>query len=58
MKHDANWKVLKEKEVKMAFNMGLQSAVFVLEEAEGLSPKGRKYLVDELKKNIEQSDGS
>ena len=57
MKHDTNWKVLKEKEAKMAFNMGLQSAVFVLEMTDGLSPEGRKYLIDELKKNIEQSEG-
>ena len=56
MQDDTNWKVLKEKEVNIAFNMGLQSAVFVLEEAEGLSPKGRKYLIDELKKNIAESD--
>ena len=56
MKHDTNWKVLKEKEVKMAFNMGLQSAVFVLEKAEGLSPEGRKSIIDELKKNIAESD--
>jgi len=40
----------------MAFNMGLQSAVFVLEKAERLSPEGRKCLIDELKKNIAESD--
>ena len=56
MQDDTNWKVLKEKEVDIAFNMGLQSAVFVLEAAERLSPEGRKYLIDELKKNIAESD--
>jgi hypothetical protein len=44
MKHDKSWKVLKEKEVKMAFNMGLQSAVYVLEKAEKLSPRGSDIL--------------
>jgi hypothetical protein len=56
MKHDTNWKVLKEKEVKMAFNMGLRSAVNVLEKAEKLSPRGLRYLTDELKKNIAESN--
>ena len=56
MKHDTNWKVLKEKEVKMAFNMGLRSGVYVLEKAEKLSPIGRRYLLESLKKNIEESD--
>ena len=56
MKHDAKWKVLKEKEVNIAFNMGLQSAVFVLEKAERLSLEGRKRLLKSLKKNIAESD--
>ena len=56
MKHYTNWKVLKEKEVKMAFNMGLQSAVYVLEKAEKLSPRGLRYLLESLKKNIAESD--
>jgi hypothetical protein len=58
MKHDTNWKVLKEKEVNISFNMGLEMAVFVLEMAEGLSSGGRKHLLDKLKKNIAESDGS
>jgi len=57
MEHDTNWTALKEKEINIAFNMGLQSAVFVLEMTEGISSEGRKYLIDELKKNIEQSEG-
>ena len=56
MKHDTNWKVLKEEEVNIAFNMGLQSAVYVLEKAERLSPRGRRYLLELLKKNIAESD--
>ena len=57
MKHDAKWKVLKEKEVNISYNMGLEMAVFVLEMAEGLSPEGRKCLLDKLKKNIAESEG-
>ena len=56
MKQDIKWKVLKEKEVNIAFNMGLESAVYVLEKAQGLSPRALRYLTDELKKNIAESD--
>ena len=56
MEHDIKWKVLKEKEINIAFNMGLESAVFVLEMTEGISSEGRKCLIDELKKNISQSE--
>ena len=41
-----------KEEAKMAFNMGLQTALYVLEKAEELSPEGRKYLIEELKKQI------
>ena len=58
MKYDTNWKVLKEKEVNIAFNMGLQFAVYVLEKAEGLSLRGLRYLTDDLKKNIAESDSN
>ena len=57
MQHDTNWNVLKEEEVTIAFNMGLEMALFVLEMAEDLSPEGRKHLIDELKKNIAESEG-
>ena len=56
MQHDKNWKILKEKEAKMAFNMGLQSAVYVLEKAENLAIMGLRYLLESLKKNIAESD--
>ena len=56
MKHDFNWEALKEKEVIISFNMGLEMAVFVLEMAEGLSSEGRKHLLDLLKKNIAENE--
>jgi len=56
MKHDLNWKALKEKEVTISYSMGLEMAVFVLEMAEGLSPEGRKHLLDLLKKNIAENE--
>ena len=56
MQDDTKWKVLKEKEINIAFNMGLESAVFVLEMTDGLSLEGRKHLIDELKKNIAESE--
>ena len=47
---------LTEREFNIAFNMGLEAAVFVLEKAENLSPEGRKSLLDALKKQIEASE--
>jgi hypothetical protein len=44
------------RETTMAFNMGLQTAIYVLEKAESLSAEGRRYLVEELKKQIENSE--
>jgi len=44
------------REFNIAFNMGLEAAVFVLEKAEELSPEGRRHLLDELKKQIEDSE--
>jgi hypothetical protein len=37
--------ILKEKEIAVAFNMGLQTAVYVLEKAEELSAEGRRFLI-------------
>jgi hypothetical protein len=45
-----------EKEAVLAFNMGLQTAIYVLEKAEELSLKGRRFLIEELKKQIERSN--
>ena len=45
-----------EKETNLAFNMGLQTAIYVLEKAEALSAEGRRYLIEELKKQIGNSE--
>ena len=37
--------ILAEEEATMAFNMGLETAVYVLERAEALSADGRKFLL-------------
>ena len=57
MYHEIIMQLLKERELNVAFNMGLQCAVFVLEQAERLSPEGRRHLLESLKKNIAQSEG-
>lgn len=46
-----------EREVTTAFNLGLRTAVYVLEKAEQLSTEGRRHLVESLKKQIAQSEG-
>ena len=48
--------LLTESEAAMAFNMGLKSAIYILESAENMSPEGRKYLIDELIKQIANSE--
>jgi len=48
--------LLSEREVAMAFNMGLKTAIYILEMAEDLSPEGRRYLVEELKKPVADSE--
>ena len=35
------------KETTMAFNMGLQTAIYVLEKAEELSEEGRRFLIED-----------
>ena len=40
------------KDLNRAFNMGLESAVFVLENAEGLTSKGIRDLTESLKKMV------
>ena len=37
-----------EKEAVLAFNMGLQTAIYLLEKAEELSAEGRRYLINPL----------
>jgi len=49
--------MLAEREGVMAFNMGLQTAIYVLEKAENLSLEGRRFLIEELRKQIARSNG-
>jgi hypothetical protein len=49
--------ILAASEATMAFNMGLQTAVYILEKAEDLSPEGRRFLIEELRKQITRSNG-
>jgi len=52
MKDDFSEKWYTLKDLNRAFNMGLESAVLVLESAEKLHPGGRRFLVELLKKQI------
>ena len=45
-----------ERELVMALNEGLMSAIYVLERVEYLSAEGLKYLLDELKKQVVESE--
>ena len=45
-----------ERETAMAFNMGLQTAIYVLEKAEELSAEGRRFLIEELRRQIANSE--
>ena len=47
---------LTEREFTTAFNMGLQTAVYILETAEMLSPEGRRLLLKELKNKIAEGE--
>ena len=48
--------ILTEKEVSIAFNMGLQTAIYVLEKSEELSAEGRRFLLEKLRKQIEKNE--
>jgi len=56
MKEEIYRELLTERERTMAFNTGLQCAIFVLERSEALSPEGRRYLLESLKKQIADSE--
>ena len=45
-----------EHEAVMAFNMGLHTAVYILEKAEHLSPQARRLLLQELKRDIQTTN--
>ena len=56
MQAETERQILKERDVNIAFNMGLQTAAYVLEKAEELSVDGWRFLLDELSKQIKRSD--
>jgi hypothetical protein len=56
MKAEIYQQLLCERNETIAFNMGLHTALYVLEEAEKLSPEGRKYLLESLKQQIADSE--
>jgi hypothetical protein len=56
MNHEAYNQLLNEREAAMAYNEGLKAAVYLLEIAEKLSHEGRRYLLQELKKQIIESE--
>jgi hypothetical protein len=43
---------LKEREVAIAFNMGLKTVIYILEKAEALSAKGGRFLIEESRRQI------
>ena len=57
MEDETYQQLLTEREANMVFNRGLQTAVFILEKAESLSPGGRRHLLESLKKNISENEG-
>ena len=48
--------ILAASEATMAFNMGLQTALYILEKAEDLSSEGRRFLIEGLRKQIAESE--
>ncbi len=56
MEYETNLRLLTIRDINRVFNMGLQSAVSVLEMSEKLSPEGRKYLLELLKKSILENE--
>jgi hypothetical protein len=56
MHADLCLQILAEEEATLAFNMGLQTAIYVLEKTEKLSIEGRRLLLEELKKQIAESE--
>ncbi len=57
MPAESDQQIPTEREATAAFNMGLQTAIYVLEKAEELSAEGRRYLLEELRKQIARSNG-
>lgn len=44
------------KETAMAFNMGLQNALYILEKTEELSLEDRRLLIEELRRQMAESE--
>ena len=56
MNEDSYKGLLTEAEAAMAFNEGLKTALYIFERVEKLSAEGRRYLVEELKKQIVENE--
>ena len=52
MQDDLAHKIYTVDDVYAAYNMGMEWAITVLEEAEKLTPEGRRYLIEELRRDI------
>ena len=52
MQDGLSHKVYTVADIYAAYNMGMEWAMRILEAAEGLSPEGRQYLIQELRKDI------
>ena len=52
---DLSQKTYSAEDIYAAYNIGMEWAIMVLEAAEGLTPEGRRYLIDELKRDIASS---
>ena len=56
MKDDFSRRVYTVEDIYTAYNWGMEFAIRVLEEAEEeLTPEGRRYLIEELKRDIAES---
>jgi len=56
MREEIYLRLLRERNETIAFNLGLHTAIQVLEAVENLSPEGRKYLLESLKQQIADSE--
>jgi len=56
MENKAYQDLLTQREATVMFNMGLRSALYILEKAETLTLEGRMHLHLELKKEIAESE--
>jgi hypothetical protein len=52
MQHRLSHNVYRMADIYTAYNVGMEWAITILEVAEGLSLEGRRYLIQELRKDI------